>query len=106
MSDTDLRELEKLARAGDTLALEKLQHTRDRLGFSSADAAYLHEFVKIYEDVVSAKLDVWVGEHSLRLLNDEYKFLVGSRTLKTDFILPPTPDLFEDSGWSSSGMGC
>ena len=108
MSDNELRELERLARAGDEEAFKKLQASRDRIGLVIADAEYYQKYIEICDEFVNGQIPIYEAqggyEHfygedeedeeenekreksKLELLNEEYKFLVGSRTLRNEII--------------------
>lgn len=59
MSDVDMRELERQARAGDEDAFKKLQAARSRIGFTAADAEYLHKYIQLCEEFIDGNANLF-----------------------------------------------
>lgn len=118
--DEEIRLLERTARATNTAEdLNNLQTARQRLGYSYADAEYLHKFLDICEQWESGRFGMGRDEDYetgnridpkpgtalalLQTLNEEYKFLVCKNTIKYRLA-----NAIADggNGWVSSSIGC
>lgn len=118
--DTDLRNLERDARSG-KISFQEFQVARDRLGLTYDDAEYLREYLTICENLSSHLIDSQEITDLLRNLNDEYKYRVHSRTLRSDTgrmvedlktaneswsSSDCWPVVEEEDSWQGSGAGC
>lgn len=147
MSDAEMRELEKLARAGDNSAFKKWQHLRARIGFTSDDAEYLQKYYELCEKFQSREISLFKAEGIadyydrpeddydvinnpeqyspedlaeikaeleerraqrsqglLPALNEEYKFLVHPKTLKTRILGRLLGKGYDNLGWAASNI--
>jgi len=118
LSDDDKRrELERKAAQGDEDAVKHIQALNDRLGLTRYDAEYLEAYCDICDrlmapwptkgtglpegfDPKKGKLTYLWAEHELKLLNEKYKLLVGSKTLKSD--IPGTHLIWGNTGWQDA----
>lgn len=84
--DNEIRELERRARQNEAGALETLQVLRDTMGLGSSDAEYFKKYTQLSEDFITSVISITTATRRLKELNEEYKFLVGSKTLRPEIM--------------------
>lgn len=100
MSDEDRRALLRRYKEGHLDVLPKLQRLNDRLGFSEDDGNYYKKYIEICENFISRIYNLGSAKEALKILNEEYRPLVGSKTIKESVLGQDI--LSEDDGWMPS----